>query len=125
MPSRVDARLTDVPLRNVTVRRVDGESGRSGGEGPRLNPTPNLTPRGALVDQARKVARIEVKQMADWMGVSESFLLRGFKDQEHLSWQRLNAVIQASPVFHQAFLILQAREVHGVTVTTHIEVKSA
>lgn len=82
----------------------------------------NLTPRGSLVDQARKNAGLEVKQMADWMGVSESFLLRGFKDQEHLSYQRLQLVAAQSRTFHREFLIVQAAEVEGVEVVTEIRV---
>lgn len=106
------AQLDQVPLRNAKADTPAGES-----------PRRNLTPRGGLVDQARKNAGIEVKQMADWMGVSESFLLRGFKDQEHLSYQRLQLVASQSPKFHREFLIAQAAEVEGVDVVTEIRVR--
>lgn len=108
--------LGDVPRRNAKAELREGET-------PRRNPSPtNLTPRGALVDQARKHAGVEVKQMAAAMGVSESFLLRGFKDQEHISWQRLQVAAATWPAFHRAFLILQAREIEGVDVITEIRV---
>lgn len=112
MANSVAERLSEIPLRNAKSSLREGESRRQ-----------NLTPRGALVDQARKNAGIEVKQMAEWMGVSESFLHRGFKDLEHISYQRLQHVSAQSPRFHQEFLILQAREVEGVDVVTEIRVR--
>lgn len=64
-------------------------------------------------------ARIESKQLADEMGVSLSFLLRGFKDQEHISWQRIHRVRDRR--FRQALLAVQAEEITGVVVRTVIE----
>jgi AraC-like DNA-binding protein len=101
-------RLRDVPLRNS---KAD------------LGARRNLTPCGAIVDHARKTAGLEVKQMADLMGVSESFLLRGFKDQEHLSYQRLQLVAASCPGFHRAFLIAQAEATDGVDVLVEIRVR--
>lgn len=73
-----------------------------------------------MVDQARKRCGLEVKQMADVMGVSESFLLRGFKDQEHISWQRLQLL---PPAFHRQFITVQAEDVDGIDVVTEIRVR--
>lgn len=102
-------RLNQIPLRNAKADTREGESARR-----------NLTPRGALIDQARKRAGLEVKQMADLMGISESFLLRGFKDLEHISWQRLQR-LPAS--FHRELITVQAHELDGVDVVTEIRVR--
>ena len=77
-------------------------------------------PSGGMVEAAMKRARMEPKQLADEMGVSHSFLLRGFKDQEHISWQRLHRVRNRK--FRHALLAVQAEENSGVVVTLHIAI---
>lgn len=109
MASNTAERLNEIPLRNAKADTATSE-------GPRRN----LTPRGALIDQARKRAGLEVKQMAEQMGISESFLLRGFKDIEHISWQRLQK-LPAS--FHRELITVQAHELEGVDVVTEIRVR--
>lgn len=106
MPHSVRQPLDGVPLRNLKAELSEGESARR-----------NPTPAGALVDVARKRCGLEVKQMASTMGVSESFLLRGFKDQEHLSWQRLRKL---SSEFQRELLMVQAGEIDGVEIVTEI-----
>lgn len=106
--TKATAALDGVPLRNAKCRLEDGESLRQ-------NPTP---PSGALVEAAMKRAKLEVKQLAAAMGISESFLLRGFKDQEHISWQRLQKV--EDKAFRRALLAVQAEEDSGIEVTTSI-----
>jgi AraC-like DNA-binding protein len=101
-------RFADVPLRNVKASLDEGESARR-----------NPTPRGGLIDVARKRCGLEVKQMAAAMGVSESFLLRGFKDQEHISYQRLRKL---PAKFHRERLVLEAQELDGVEVVTGIRI---
>lgn len=109
MPQSVPTDLNRIPLRNAKCVVPEGES-----------PRRNMTPSGALVDTARRRCGLEVKQMADLMGVSESFLLRGFKDQEHISWQRLQLL---PPAFHRQFITVQAEDVDGIDVVTEIRVR--
>lgn len=114
MSTTVSDRLPGAPVRNV---KVEDSARRNLTAEP--EPRRNLTPRGLLIDLARKAARLEVKQMAADMGVSESFLLRGFKDQEHISWQRLQKL---SAAFHRELILLQAAEIAGIEVRTTIEI---
>lgn len=109
MADSLRAQLDGMPLRNAKAELRTGE-------GARRNPTPH----GALVDQARKRAGLEVKQMAAEMGVSESFLLRGFKDHEHISVQRLQ---QLGAAFQREFVIVQAEAIADIEVVTEIRVK--
>lgn len=110
MTSKATQVLADVPLRNVKATLESGESQRR-----------NLTPPcGAMVEAAMKRAKLEVKQLAGWMGISESFLLRGFKDQEHISWQRLQRVPDRR--FTRALLAVQAEEDSGIVTTLHIAI---
>ena len=109
MADSLGDRLRDVPLRNAKADVDRGET-------PRRNPTP----AGAQVDAARKRCGLEVKQMADAMGVSESFLLRGFKDQEHISVQRLRRLPAA---FQRELLTVQAEDIDGIEVITEIRVR--
>lgn len=102
--------LDAVPLRNVKATLETGEAARR-------NPTPAS---GAMVEAAMRRAKLEVKQLAAAMGVSESFLLRGFKDQEHISWQRLQRVPDVR--FKRALLAVQAEEDSGIVTTLHIHI---
>lgn len=111
MSPTMPERLHDVPLRNAKAAVEASESAR------RIP-----TPAGAQVDAARKRCGLEVKQMADLMGCSESFLLRGFKDQEHISLQRLRKL---PVIFQRELLIVQSGEIDGVEVVTEIRVKRA
>lgn len=113
MPAKGSAALDGVPLRNVKATLDAGES-------PRQKTTP---PSGSMVEAAMKRARLEVKQLAGEMGVSESFLLRGFKDQEQISWQRLHRVTDRR--FRRELLAVQAEELTDVVVRTVIEFPAA
>lgn len=77
-------------------------------------------PSGALVEAAMHRARMEVKQLAGAMGISDSFLLRGFKDQEHISWQRLQRVDHKG--FKRALLAVQAEADSGIVTTLLIQI---
>lgn len=107
MPHRTNTAL-DVPLRNL-------KADLGVGEGARQKTTP---PCGSMVEAAMKRARLEVKQLAGEMGVSESFLLRGFKDQEQISWQRVHRVRDRR--FRRELLAVQAEELTDAIVTLHI-----
>lgn len=107
--SKRNAALADVPLRNLKCEIEPSESLRR-----------NPTPSGALVEAAMKRAKLETKQLAGWMGISESFLLRGFKDQEHISWQRVQQVEHKG--FKRALLAVQAEEDSGIVTVLHISI---
>jgi len=104
-----DVRL-DVPLRNLKYGDADGETARQ-----KMTP-----PSGAMVEAAMLRARLEPKWLADKMGISPSFLLRGFKDQEQISWQRVKQVEHLR--FQRELLAVQAEEVPGVVVRTVIDI---
>lgn len=110
MPSTLPKPDLDVPLRNLKARLDAGEAARQ---------KVTHAPSGAMVEAAMNMARIEPKQLAAEMGVSHSFLLRGFKDQEHISWQRIHRVRDRK--FRQALLAVQAEDITGVVVRTVIE----
>ncbi len=113
MPPKVDPRLADVPLRTVKADLTPGET-----------PRQKVTPAdGAMVELAMRSAGVEAKQLADAMGISTSLLLRGFKDTEHLSWQRLRRAGLAYPRFRRELLEAQARDTEGVEVVTEIRVR--
>lgn len=103
-----DARL-DVPLRNAKAALDTGEAARR-----KTSP-----PSGAMVEAAMRRARMETKELAGAMGVSESFLLRGFKDQESISWQRVKQVEHSA--FQRELLAVQAEDLTDVVVRTVIE----
>ena len=109
MRNSIAEQLDGLPLRNAKADLREGETQRQ---------VP--TPRGALIDVARKRCGLEVKQMSALMGVSDSFLLRGFKDQEHISWQRMQLLPEA---FHRELIMAQAEELAGFEVVTTIRVK--
>lgn len=111
MPRTVADRLDEVPLRNVKAGLSEGES-----------PRQKMTPAGALVELAMNSAELEAKQLADAMGVSPSFLLRGFKDNEHISFQRLRRAGQKYPRFKRELLKAEAKDTEGVEVVTEIRV---
>lgn len=113
MARTIDPRLADLPLINL-------KADLGPGEGARQKVTP---PDGALVELAMRSAGVEAKQLADAMGISTSLLLRGFKDTEHLSWQRLRRAGLAYPRFRRALLEAQAHDTEGVEVVTEIRVK--
>ena len=73
-----------------------------------------------MVEAAMRRARMETKQLADEMGVSESFLLRGFKDKETISWQRVKSVDHRR--FQRELIAVQAEELTDVVVRTVIDI---
>lgn len=105
-----NAAFADVPLRNLKY-------GEAGGESERQKVT---APSGAMVEAAMNRAKLEPKQLADFMGISVSVLLRGFKDQESISWQRLQRVPDRA--FKRALLAVQAEEDSGIVTTLHIHI---
>lgn len=109
MGSKVTAALDDSPLRTSTVE---------------FEPRQKTSPDGGLIEHAAKCARIETKELAEAMGVSHSFLLRGFKDQEHISWQRLQRAAAKFPQFKRWLLIVQAADTEDVHVRTVIDVEA-
>ena len=68
-------------------------------------------------------AGIEPKQLADAMGVSASFLLRGFKDNEHISWQRLQQAGTVFPKFKRELLAVQADHTEGARKRIVIDIE--
>lgn len=113
MRDKATAALADLPLRNLKAPLDAGETRRQ-----------KVTrPTGSMVEAAMNRAGLEPKQLADEMGVSPSFLLRGFKDQEHISWQRIHRVTDRR--FRQALLAVQAEELTGVVVRTVIEIATS
>ena len=104
--------LESVPLRNVKAELLAGESQRQ-----------KVTADGFLVELAMNRAGLEAKQLAGAMDVSLSFLLRGFKDHEHISWQRLQRAGRVFPIFKRHFLEVQAEETPGADVTTNISLR--
>lgn len=112
MSPKLAAALDDDPLRNQSAELLVGES-------PRRNPTP----AGAAVEHAMKIAKLEVKQLAAAMGVSDSVLLRGFKDQESISFQRLARAGELYPGFARWLLVVQAAARDDVRVRIGIEVE--
>lgn len=119
MPRTIDPRLADVPLVNLKAD-VPARQKLTAEEQALQKVTP---PDGALVELAMRSAGVEAKQLADAMGISTSLLLRGFKDTEHLSWQRLRRAGLAYPRFRQALLEAQAHDTEGVEVITEIRVR--
>ena len=109
MPDKRTAVLADVALHNLKAALDAGETSRQ----------KTSSPSGAMVEAAMRRARLEVKQLAAEMGVSESFLLRGFKDQETISWQRVHRVEDRR--FRQALLAVQAEACPEALVTLHIQ----
>lgn len=99
MSPKVASALDDIPLRNLKCEMPARQK---------------VTPHGSLIELAMNCAELEPKQLADAMGVSTSFLLRGFKDSEHISWQRLQEAGREYPQFKEELLRVQARHTDGV-----------
>lgn len=101
---KVAATFDDAPRRNQTATLLRGEPARQ----------KTTKPAGAVVEHAMKCARLEVKQLAGAMGITESILLRGFKDIESISWQRLQRAGDIYPSFKRWLLRVQAADTEGV-----------
>lgn len=98
MDPKVSTALADVPLRNAKSGLRRGET-----EVQQLNPV-----ACAVVDKARRLARLEAKQMATTMGVSHSYVLRGLKSEDDLGFYKLWA-LSDDFWFELACLILETR----------------
>lgn len=112
MSPKLAVALTDDPRRTATGDHSPDEGARR-----------NLTPHGAIVEHAMKCARLEVKQLAAAMGLTESVLSRGFKDIDSISWQRVLRAAEVYPQFRRWLLIVLAAETKDVHVRTVIDVE--
>lgn len=100
--------LGRLPLRNAKCASPAGE-----GVLQKMKPA-----AGDVLDQARKGAGLEVKQMAGEMGTSESLIHRGLKSQEHLSFHRL---WELSDDFWAELIVAIAKRRRVAVVRTTIE----
>ncbi len=112
MSRQATAVLDGVPLRNAKAALIRGE-----GRLQKLNPD-----AGAVLDDARRQAHLEAKQMADALGVSESLVHRAFKSADGISFHRL---WDLPDEFWMALLIAVARKRNIAAVRTTLEVRSA
>lgn len=103
------ASLDGVPLRNLKTSLDTGEEARQ----------KKTRAAGWMVRDAMHAAHMEPKQLADHMGVSVSFLLRGFKDLEHISFQRIQLV--DDDVFQDEFVKIQTKQRATARMFTMVE----
>lgn len=76
---------------------------------------------GDVLEQARGVARIEPKQMADAMGISHSLVLRGLKSADHLSFHRLWEL--SDEFWLELILAIAKARLKQIDVSTTITIK--
>lgn len=109
MPVNSARSLNGIPLRTLKATLLRGES-----EVQKLN-----SDAGDVIDTARKGAHLEVKQMADALGCSESYVHRGLKSQDGLSFHKL---WDLSDDFWAELLAAIARKRNIAHVRTLIEI---
>jgi hypothetical protein len=110
MPNSLKQSPLDVPLRNAkaTIK-------------PRESEVRKLNPQAAdVIQTARALARIEPKQMADVMGVSHSYVLRGLEAKDDLGFLKMWELPDAF-WFELACLILESRGVGRVRRLFEVE----
>lgn len=109
IPSKATALLDGVPLRNAKAPLRGGETRLQ-----KLNPA-----AGEVLDDARKDAHLEAKQIADILDISESLVHRALKSVAGLSFHRL---WDLPDEFWMALLVAIAKKRNLATVRTTIEV---
>lgn len=114
MSSSLANRLANVPVRNAKAQLRKGEA-----EVQELNPE-----AGRVLKTACSLAQIEAKQMADTMGVSHSYVLRGLKSEDDLGFHKLWN-LSDDFWFELACLVLESRGVGKVRRLFEVERKRA
>jgi hypothetical protein len=102
--------LDDVPLRNAKAELRRGE-----GPVQKLNPA-----AGEALDNARENARLEPKQMAGTMGISESLVYRALGSKDDIGFHRL---WELDDQFWSELMIAIAKRRRVAIVKTTIELE--